>query len=70
MTNCTGIDGTNAADLSRAVLVCRNQLQPILDFLHEFVPGYESCYLLETASLIGVDTEITPPLTAVTSPLN
>ena len=54
MTNCTGIDGTNAADLSRAVLVCRNQLQPILDFLHEFVPGYESCYLLETASLIGV----------------
>ena len=54
MTNCTGIDGTNAADLSRAVLVCRNQLQPILDFLHEFVPGYENCYLLETASLIGV----------------
>ena len=54
MTNCIGIDGTKAADLARAVYVCRSQIQPILDFLHKYVPGYESCYLLSTASLIGV----------------
>lgn len=54
MTNCIEVDGTNAAELARATLVCRQQLQPILNFLHEYVPGYENCYLLSSAALIGV----------------
>ncbi len=54
MTNCTGIDGTSAEDLTRAELVCRSQMQPIVDFLREYVPGYENCYIIGAASLIGV----------------
>ncbi len=54
MTNCTGIDGTLAEDLTRAELVCRSQILPILKFLREYVPGYETCYLVGSGSLIGV----------------
>ncbi len=54
MTNVIGVDGTSAADLTKAEIICRKQLEPIIRFLHEFVPGYENCYLLSTASLIGI----------------
>ena len=54
MTNCIGIDGTNAQDLVRATVECRSQIAPILDFLRSTVPGYENCYLLSSASLIGI----------------
>lgn len=54
MTNCIGIDGTNAQDLVRATVECRKQMGPILQFLRSTVPGYENCYLLSSASLIGV----------------
>lgn len=54
MTNCTGIDGTNTDDLVRATIQCRKQLDPILRFLCQYAPGYENCYLLETADLIGI----------------
>lgn len=54
MTNVTGIDGTKAEDLTRAELVCRSQMGPIIDFLREYAPGYENCYIISAASLIGV----------------
>ncbi len=54
MTNCTDIDGTNEDDLTRAELVCRSQMEPIVKFLREFVPGYENCYIISAASLIGI----------------
>ncbi len=54
MTNCTGIDGTSAEDLTRAEIICRSQMLPIVDFLREYVPGYEKCYILSSASLIGI----------------
>lgn len=54
MTNATDIDGTSAEDLTRAELLCRKQIKPIVDFLREYVPGYENCYVIGTASLIGV----------------
>ena len=54
MTNCTGIDGTSADDLTKAELVCRSQMEPIVDFLRKYVPGYENCYIISAASLIGV----------------
>ena len=54
MTNATGIDGTNADDLTRATLTCRRQTEEIVRFLRRFVPGYEHCFLLGSASLIGV----------------
>ena len=54
MTNATGIDGTKAEDLTKAELICRKQMLPIVNFLREYVPGYENCYIVGSASLIGV----------------
>ena len=54
MTNITGVDGTKAEDLTKAEFTCRKQLPAIVDFLREYVPGYEKCYIIGSASLIGV----------------
>lgn len=54
MTNCTDIDGTKAEDLTRATVVCRKQMDAIVDFLRNMVPGFEHCYLISSASLIGI----------------
>ena len=54
MTNITDIDGTCAEDLTKAELVCRKQMPLIVNFLREYVPGYEDCYIIGSASLIGV----------------
>ncbi len=54
MTNCTDIDGTKAEDLTRATVVCRKQMESIVHFLREYVPGFETCYLISSASLVGI----------------
>lgn len=54
MTNVTDIDGTKAEDLTRAETVCRKQMPQIIAFLREYVPGYEKCYIIGSASLIGI----------------
>lgn len=54
MTNCIDIDGTRAEDLTRAEIVCRSQMEPITRFLREYAPGYEGCYIISAASLIGI----------------
>lgn len=54
MTNATGIDGTKAEDLTRATIQCRKQMDQIVEFLRKIVPGFENCYLISSASLIGV----------------
>ena len=54
MTNATGIDGTKADDLTAATLTCRRQMEDIVRYLRKFVPGYENCFLLSSASLIGI----------------
>lgn len=54
MTNCTDVDGTKAEDLTRATVVCRKQMDAIVKFLREYVPGFENCYLISSASLIGI----------------
>ena len=54
MTNVTDIDGTRAEDLTRAECVCREQMWAILDYLREYVPGFEHCYIISSASLMGV----------------
>ena len=54
MTNVLDIDGTNAEDLTRATLTCRQQMDDIGRFLREFVPGYENCFIVSSASLIGI----------------
>lgn len=54
MTNAIEIDGTDAEDLTRATLVCRRQMDDIVKYLREFVPGYENCFILSSASLMGI----------------
>ncbi len=54
MTNVIGVDGTNVRDLTRAELVCREQMKKIVAFLREFVPGYENCYAVTSAANVGV----------------
>jgi hypothetical protein len=54
MTNVTFIDGTKASDLTKAEIECRRQIGPILEFLREFAPGYQNCYVIGSASLIGI----------------
>lgn len=54
MTNSIGIDGTHAEDLTKATVQCRSQLEDIVKYLRRFVPGYEKCFIISSASLIGV----------------
>ena len=54
MTNMIDIDGTKAEELTRGLTVCRSQIEPIVKFLKEFVPGYEDCWLMSAGSLLGI----------------
>lgn len=54
MTNCIEVDGTKVEDLTKAECVCRRQIDPIVDFLRKYVPAFENCYVISSASLIGV----------------
>lgn len=54
MTNATGIDGTKAEDLTQAEFLCRRQMWEILNYLREYVPGYEHCYIISSGSFMGV----------------
>lgn len=49
-----GIDLTSGDDLTRAEIDIRtNQLPGILKFMRKYVPGFEDCLLIYTASLMG-----------------
>lgn len=54
MTNCIDIDGTKAEDLTRATFVCRSQMKKIVEYLREYAPGYEKCFIVSSASFIGI----------------
>jgi hypothetical protein len=36
------------------ILVCRRQMDAVVKYLREFVPGYENCYIISSAPLIGI----------------
>lgn len=54
MTNCIDVDGTKTEDVTKAEIVCRKQMYSIVDFLRKYVPGFENCYALTSASLMGI----------------
>ena len=54
MTNMCKINGSDVFELTKAELFTRKQIPEIIQFLNECVPGYENCYLLETAAYTGV----------------
>ncbi len=47
-------DGTKAEDLTEAELEGRRQVWQMVQFLRTEVPGFERCFLMDTASQIGV----------------
>lgn len=54
MTNIINIDGTDARSLTEAERVARKQIPVIVDFLRAYVPGYENCYVVSSAAMMGV----------------
>ena len=54
MTNAIDIDGTKAEDLTKATITCRKQMDDIVKYLREFVPGFEKCFVISSASLMGI----------------
>ncbi len=54
MTNVININGTDVRDLTRAEIECRRQMEAIVSFLREYVPGYEKCYLVTSAEYVGI----------------
>lgn len=54
MTNAIGYDGTKAEDLTKAHCQCRSQMDSIVKYLRECIPGFEKCYIISSASIIGV----------------
>lgn len=53
-TRIVGYDGSDAWDLSRAEIEGREQMMAVVRFLQKYVPGFESSYLISSASQIGV----------------
>ena len=54
MTNVTNVDATDVRQITAAELVCRRQMEEIVAFLRAYAPGYEHCYVVASASQIGV----------------
>ncbi len=54
MTNLTAVDATNVRDVTKAEIVCRKQMDDIVAFLREYVPGYEKCYIVTSAQNVGI----------------
>lgn len=54
MTNVIDIDGTDAESLTKGEIICRSQLDYIVKYLREFVPGYENCFIVSSGSMIGI----------------
>jgi hypothetical protein len=53
-TRLQGIDGTSAADLTRAEILTRQQAWDIHQFLKRHVGGFERSYVLDTGVQVGV----------------
>lgn len=50
----TGYDGINSEDLTAATLEARERIWKAYDFLKWNVPGFKSCYLIDTCPELGV----------------
>ena len=53
-TRIGGIDGTSATDLTRAEIEGRKQVNDVLAFLRQYVPGFDQAELMDVAPQVGV----------------
>lgn len=54
VTRIINVDGTNVEDLTRGEIEGRKQAKIVLNFLKKYVWGFESSYILETPTQVGV----------------
>lgn len=54
MSRIIGINGADAASLTKGEILAQLQVIPLVDFLRTFVPGFENAYLIESAFTLGV----------------
>lgn len=53
-TRVVKVDGVDASDLTKAEVEARRQVMEAIAFYRKHVPGYEGCYLIDTAPQVGV----------------
>ncbi len=49
-----GVDSTHSEQLTQAEIKGHRQVMVLVEFLRQYVPGFERCYLIDTATQIGV----------------
>jgi len=54
LQHCFGIDATDPDAATRAVIKGRHHIREHVRFLKNYVPGFEDCFLLATAPMLGV----------------
>lgn len=54
MTRLRGVDGSEAADLTRGEIATRGQIADLVRYLVGFVPGFESAVFSRTAPFLGI----------------
>lgn len=54
MTRVKGVDGTKAASLTRGEIEARGQIDDIVTYLINYVPGFENVYFTKTAPFLGI----------------
>jgi len=48
------VDATNKKELTKATIAMRDIVIKMVNFYRKYVPGYENCYLVHTAQVVGV----------------
>ncbi len=54
MTRVVGTDGTDARSLTKGEIVGRHQIDDIVEYLVNYVPGFEDAYFTKTAPFLGI----------------
>jgi hypothetical protein len=54
MTRVMGVDGTNAISLTRGEIEARRQIDDILTYLKNYVPGFQKARFSKTAPFLGI----------------
>lgn len=54
MTRVNGIDGTDPGSLTKGEFVARNQMENIINYLINYVPGFENSSLSRIAPFLGI----------------
>jgi hypothetical protein len=53
-TRVYGVDGTSALDITKGELEARKQMMQLIEAFKKYVPGFENCFLVDSASMLGV----------------